>query len=447
MNVDYGIQIVEGLPGSGKSFFCIDRLLLPAITRAHRPVYTNLPVRWRVLRAFLYKRGGSKLAGLIRPLDAEGLIRFAERFDTRARLVESLKAQRVDHYRVDALADAQLGPTITDGEGLNWIPRGSVIIVDEAQKWFPMANQSREPLAFMRYLSMHRHAWHKLFFVTQERGRISKNIRAMADKFWVVRNKKEDCLAWGVRFKHVGLNAFGYAAYTADQLAGRTMETRPAENYVVFPTFPSKRWIFRLYDSFTQSGSVACAAKELEAIRKEVGVYDMEPATKEAGTRPGVVSAPVRRGRSFILSFLAFLAGAAAGFGVPRGPSPVVVPDGAVVIPQLSAISKQSAILGKTLVPVGESLDGWSVAAVDVNLGVALLERDGFVWLCAPNRKPERLGRSDIVAGAARYAMVASQGSNGPANPAKLAPGLGGGSVDAAESGRRLVIPTGRPSN
>lgn len=442
MNVDYGIQVIEGLPGSGKSFFCIDRLLLPAIMKAHRPVYTNLPVRWRVLRAFLYKRGGSKLAGLIRPLDADGLMRFAERFDTRARLVETLKAQRVEHYRVDALADEQLGPTITDGEGLNWIPRGSVIIVDEAQKWFPMAHQSKEPLAFMRYLSMHRHAWHKLFFVTQERGRISKNIRAMADKFWVVRNQKEDCLAWGIRFKHLGLNAFGYAAYTSDQLLGRTNETKPAENYVVFPTMPNKRWIFRLYDSFTQSGSVACAAKELEAIRKEVGVYDMETKPQSVP----VVSAPRKRSALF-LALLAFVGGGAVGFSFPKASSTVVVPDGSISVPQLSAVSKDAAVLGKTLVPVGESLDGWSVAAVDAGLGVALLERDGFVWVCSPNRKPERLGRTDIVAGAARFAMVTAQGSNGAPNSPNPAGRPGGGSIDAPESGRRLVIPSGRPTN
>ena len=59
--LDYGVEIIHGLMGSGKSFFAVRRAL-SMVEEARRPLYTNLPMKWAVVRKYLRLRGGSDLA-------------------------------------------------------------------------------------------------------------------------------------------------------------------------------------------------------------------------------------------------------------------------------------------------------------------------------------------------------------------------------------------------
>ena len=53
----FGIISVVGKPGAGKSYY-LTKKAIEAVTIHRRPVYTNLPIRWRVMWHWVAKRYG-----------------------------------------------------------------------------------------------------------------------------------------------------------------------------------------------------------------------------------------------------------------------------------------------------------------------------------------------------------------------------------------------------
>lgn len=442
---EYGVVVVEGLPGSGKSFIGV-KTLIELIISERRPVYTNLPIRFRVAREYLRNRGGDKLANLLRPLDREGFERFCERVAQFKAFREAARGslQYRSVMNEDALRErfcAEFGPDRTIGavgpgvdpaERINWVPPCSVIFIDEAHEWFPMQDQARDTTAFREYLARHRHLMHQVFFASQERGRISKSIRVMAGQYWLVRNMGEDRLAWGIKWKHLGIRPMGYAKYTGDQVERRSADNvRPIENFVVIPWLPSNRWIFRLYDSFTHVGSRRQIVKQVRRARVEAGLTEKgedEAAAVAAAEQARRERVPMfKRARRLVVraAVLVMVGGVAYGLGRGGGRGEAV----AVAAAEAAAAGPEPFVWpewrggGADYVRLG---DGARMKVGDVYGGRASLEYismrpaysvwvlDGVdVWMWKRGQAPGRVGSVEEVDRAARVALADGRGGGG----------------------------------
>lgn len=303
-SLDYGVEVIHGLMGAGKSYFAVRRCVR-VILETRRPLYTNLPLRFPVVRQYLRTKGGQECANLIRRLDERHWRAFLARQHEYAKFREALKKktpgdlepERLARYaaaigrapeqaaRAHAFTERNLsawyqsenGPHVIDGPDANWIPPTAVVVIDEVQHWHPMIRQSndkdREHL--QAYLTMIRHHLQWIWVITQDASRIAIEFRLLARYFWRVWDRGEDRLAWGVRFKHFGVHAMGYECATKDQLENKDPENaRPIARFTIIPSFPWNRTIFRLYSSHTNIGSARAMLRELARARHMAGLDD-----------------------------------------------------------------------------------------------------------------------------------------------------------------------------
>lgn len=377
-----GITVVEGPPGSGKSLRCVE-LVLGYVLDDLRPVYTNLPLRWRVWRRWLRARGGVELANLVRPISEDQFRRFLARANAKRRFIEEIKQEHGGSARyaeAERLFCEKFGPDIETGRDMNWIPAWSVIVIDEAHHWFSSAEQAarKETPDLLGYLTMHRHHVHECVFATQSKAQISVNIRRQASDFWTVRDIASIPVLFNLRPSQLGLRMLEYAQYNAVELAkDQNTEHAPAvKRYWVPPFLPQVAWKFRLYDSYTHAGSQAQLQKGLERVRERAGVAHLaapkEPEPEEAMGKPG------RWRKCFAFACVGLVAGAALGrliphraqqavpAQVPAVPVPLAPPVPAQVpaIPPgpkwvVSGVSGDSAFVGRVRVNKGASHDGY----------------------------------------------------------------------------------------
>ena len=314
-NIDYGLEIIEGLMGSGKSFMAVWRILR-AIFITRRPVYTNLPIKWKVFRKYLRIKGGEELANLIRPLDEKHWRAFLNRQHKYSLFREETHTLRPDELEPDQLRrlsaatgktqqalcnqhrifesqmklwfDSEHGIGVEEGPHADHIPLGSIIVIDEVQHWHPMSKQARDPDGdqLLAYLTMCRHHLHWIWVITQDRTRINIQFRLFASFVWFVRNRGEHKLAWGIRFKHLGLRGMGYEKYTKDQLeAINKDDLKPLQSFTVMAHRKKNQVIFRLYNSFTQAGSERRIKGQIRKARKESGLDESGYTEKEKQQR------------------------------------------------------------------------------------------------------------------------------------------------------------------
>ena len=300
----HGIEIIEGLPGSGKTFFAVKRVLR-VIREQKRPVYTNLPLRMKVVKARLRNIGGEELASLIRPLNehhwrsylrrhqeyTELLERHAkispadedEKFiqdlaEVTGRTPEAIRAQHSIHpNQMRAYFISKHGDDVYEGPEANEIPAFAVIVIDEVQNWHSMIDQSRDPdrQKLLQYISKHRHSLHWLWVITQDCRNISIEFRRQAHSIWKVMSLGDQQLAWGLKFKHLRINATLYKRYTHEQweMKDRNGDTN-AETFILYTKLPWLRKIYRYYEPFTNSGSKKQLEKQLQKARRKAGLSE-----------------------------------------------------------------------------------------------------------------------------------------------------------------------------
>lgn len=298
----FGLEIIEGLMGAGKSYYAVRRVC-QVIEETRRPVYTNLPMKWPVVRAYLRNRGGEELASLIHPLKETHWRNFLKRQHMHAQFREERGGRTPSQLNPEELNElaAATGKTperltrqtkIQSSQMWDWfhhvygedeyegtnadsIPLTAVIVIDEVQHWHPMLKQGKDPYSehLQAYLTMCRHHVHWVWVITQDRTRINILFRNLASSVWRVWNRGEDRLVWGIRFKHFGMRGMGYERYTKDQLEGRNSEdVKAVESFTVLSQLPRNRVYYRLYDSFTNVGSSRQIQKLLEQTRKKAGL-------------------------------------------------------------------------------------------------------------------------------------------------------------------------------
>jgi hypothetical protein len=281
---DYGVHIVEGVPGSGKSYVCV-QWVIQAILEQRRPVYTNLPIRFRVLRRYLKAVAGPEVASLLQRLTPEIFERFAKRgheYRTFRNDLISLARRRgetVPDEIIEQRWETEHGKNITDSEhpDCNWIPLGALVLYDEIQHHYPMKGQANEGSELLDYLTCHRHFCQQFIAVTQDKMNISNTIRKVCEYFWIVRNRRDDRLVFGLRFRHLRLLAFGYECWTKSALdAPHYSEAHaPCKQYTVYPLLSgSGRRIFKFYESFTAAGSIRRINEVIAQTRRRAGLTE-----------------------------------------------------------------------------------------------------------------------------------------------------------------------------
>lgn len=254
-----GITIVHGIPGSGKSYFAI-WLLLEQIIKERRPVYTNLPLRVKVFRAYLAVRMmNPRAAGYINLLTEKHTKNYTARF--------AAWEEAREKGGTDEDFQKEFGPHIETGPDANWLPFGSVVAIDEAHKWFASSRSaaSDDP-ALVAAVTMHRHMWHRLILLTQDPAQIGVIFRRNCDTYWKCTNIGRMPI---FAFVKVPINAFRWIEYPKEALDGNPQFAKPISAKFHCPAL-SSGFIFRLYSSHTHGGTTRQMMKHIDATREKV---------------------------------------------------------------------------------------------------------------------------------------------------------------------------------
>ena len=311
-----GIHIIHGLPRGGKTYYSVGRAL-DLILDERRPVYTNLPIRWRVMRRFLQVRGLSPALGnYIIPLTAEHFQTFVDRWAVWHAWQQDRKLQGHRAHIEDF--EREHGPNIWRGEGANWIAFGAAIIIDEAheQAWMPGKNiaEKTERAALHDYAAMHGHSFHHVMLVSQYAMDISHSWRARASRYIVCIDKSELPLFAGIRLPLKVLGVGEYPGVVARGNKPPDLESmEPLKQYTVTPAM-NGFLRFRLYNSHTHAGSPRRAMRQLADVRAQLdGEIDQEEKDQDMSKdqdKPTYVEVTKPRGkwgRRLRLAFVLFL--------------------------------------------------------------------------------------------------------------------------------------------
>lgn len=438
----FGLELYFGLMGSGKSFVATKRAI-DVVRQMRRPVYTNLPLKWLVIRTYLKNRGGPELANLLHPLTERHWRAFLARQNARAKFRTRYEKPRADGIPIFSPSDvtvlrdhaestgksfdavsvaaqqqayprqiellwiARAGPDVTGGDGANWIPPGAVIVIDEVQHWHPMSNQQNETPDLLAYITMLRHHQHWVWMLTQDYTRVNNNIRNLYHFIWTVWNRAEDRVVWGLRAGHLGLRAFAYKKQTREQFEGRSLESqKPSDFFTIFPWTPRNRVIFRFYRSFTNAGGEGMLKAGLEAARRADGVGGVEVFGKKKRKRFRVFWSVLRWIRRVVIAcvFLGLggvLGASVVGFGSSEVPGVDASTQEAapLVWPRWQGLMSDSVVLDGRRVRVGEVIaNGAQVMYYDRSRRSLVLGVGGDFWLWRFSEpRPIRVGAYEDV--------------------------------------------------
>jgi hypothetical protein len=245
--------------------------LLDWVLRDKRPVYTNLPLCWRVLRKYLEIKGGKECANLINELTEERFNKFIEGFGIRQKMIA--EAISAGSSRGKATRDWEL---LNEGFEEWWIPAGSIIAIDEAHHWYPnpaLSNVRKlEPPELMTYLTMHRHGQYLIVIATQAERQLSTTIKSLCSTRYIVKRwDRQPLWEGGFSLEFIGFPILRYEEYQGEE---DPEKTKPLKIFTRFPKLPYYQYIFRLYESFTHSGGRREAENAVKKQRLEAGIKD-----------------------------------------------------------------------------------------------------------------------------------------------------------------------------
>lgn len=264
----HGIDIWEGAPGSGKSYGAVDRLC-KAIIWLRRPVYTNLPLRMRVLRRYLVQKTGDAMAArYVQQVNRDHFYRFVKRNELFAEMQEQKTALGWPRGEIEREFERQHGPNLTHGERAQWFHPGSIFIFDEFHRWADQRFQKDEDPAFLTYATMHRHHIHWIMLLTQDRMQISLPWRRNMATLYHCSDKRRLPFMFGMKLP---MAAFAYEEYPGELVkdARDLKQVQPTNVDVIVPAF-SGGTIFRLYDSYTHMGGARRLQMKINEVRDQV---------------------------------------------------------------------------------------------------------------------------------------------------------------------------------
>ena len=264
INIKTGIEIWDGLPGSGKSYSSVDELI-KIIINERRPVYTNLPLKIKVIRKYLAVKAKSKTAAdYVQHLSRDHFERFIERNRIWTEFSEIMKAQGYGHGYTHRMFEQEYGAGIISGENADWIPTGSVLILDEFHRWADQRMQKAEDPAFLLYATMHRHHMHRIIIATQDAMQVSITWRRNSDQIVHHTDKRKLPFMFGLKLP---IPAFAREYWPKEYLDGKDRQgQKPTKTEVLIPSL-TDGMIWRFYDSFTHMGGARRLTRTLEKTR------------------------------------------------------------------------------------------------------------------------------------------------------------------------------------
>ena len=429
--MESGIYGVIGRPGSGKSYWCAKQILTHAALD-RRPVYTNIPIRLKRMRAYIVmKTDGDKrvrrtLSKLIRPtLTKQHFARFCERLSWISDRIEELKDDwegygDLDEDVSDELEEAfwkqaliesddEFGEPVYAGHRANWFPPGSVLFLDEVHKWFAAKNYRDEPKYVLDMTSMHRHLQLMVYVVTQRWMNASLSFRSMSTELVRCMNYARVPLLGPLRLHSWGLNLFRVGRCLPEDYDERNDELKIGKKDISFdfefPTF-NRGVYFRLYKSHVHGGSLADQAKELRDVRaKLVGsnlidqLEDKKNVTKKTDKRVAWLKYAMIFGVGMFVAML-FMKPEKEIVQVPvQAPSPkrhpmkMNTPKALQNAPpkvapvyeryKITGVVKSGAYIGTDFIRIGQRVNEFRLAKVDVQNGKTYWENksgDSLLW-------------------------------------------------------------------
>lgn len=445
------ITMIVGLTGSGKSYHCV-KWMIDFVVTERRPVYTNQPMRWKELHAWLEKKHGPEVANLIRPLTHRLFESFMERVTKQAAFLREFRedlasegsplleddearfeAEQVawrEHAGEDVYAN-RYGASFKEA---NSIPPTACILIDELHEWYPSKTyqaKDGESKWVLDFMTMHRHTMHKLIFATQRSMQVSHTIRNLAHTWYFVTNKRDQRLLWNIRFEHVAKwfpswkTIIGIRRYTAmdiDPSGAPKVGAKPVSDDAIFASFPHNLWVFGLYDSHSRLGSEAVIMKALAQVRAEAGLdpegrtpSEVAAAEARAKKEATLMHKTIRLFLMFIKRLTWAVALVAIGFGLAKftgrewnvmkteqaqkteSEAPTEPEDPYANWPTLDSITTSYARVGGSRVFTGSSYRGHTLQAISV-------AARGVLWLHDDTLSVQRVGdpRPTILGPAAR---------------------------------------------
>ncbi|MEM8494090.1 MAG: zonular occludens toxin domain-containing protein [Planctomycetota bacterium] len=394
VNLDTGIEIWDGQPGSGKSYGAVD-FLVKVILLQRRPVFTNLPLRYRVIRKYLTVKGKDAiLARYIRVVSREHFYRFVQRNQLLTEYAEIMKAEGWSHAKIEASFCEQEGEHVYRGTEANWFYPGSVFIFDEFHRWADQRVQKNEDPAFLNYATMHRHHLHWIILLTQDKMQVSIPWRRNCSKFIHCADKRRLPFMFGLKLP---IPAFAYEEYPAEMLDRGDFATAKPINVEVKIPWMNGSTLWRLYDSFTHMGGYRRLSNKLDAVRSAI---EDQPRT---ATETDDV--PKKRSKLALLwPLLALGLGVALAVQLlggcepasedlpeapptasppptvqevaPYRPTPALPPPERFE-PTVSIASRDFVVADGRTVHRGGQHQGWTLVGIEVSDGSTLWEKDG----------------------------------------------------------------------
>jgi len=433
--------MIVGEPGSGKSYYAVRRML-EVIVHLRRPVWTNLPLRWRVVRQYLTTRGGSQLASLIHPLTRGHFERFLSRFRARQSYVDEQRTGKGLSRRQAAASWIQhAGGDVWDGPTANWVPFGALIIVDECHHWTPNAAvrmSERESEDLLPFFTMHRHGSYWVWGITQAMRQVSQTWRSLTTEVHHVVNAGMRPMLLGVTPSHVGVRCLLRSSYSREAWNEGVPTMPPHERLLFFPSAPWRRWIFRLYDSFSHVASAREISESVEAVRCAAGVSPVRASHQEVR--------PMKR--SMLKSALVLCALAAGGaivfYGVSKLANRILHPGAEAAAKRVPAVEEPPKVVPPSLVlrgvvggrmvgskageyyAVGDECEGGIVTMVDPHAALGYVRRpDGVHWVYSVGAGARRLGTDEEIERLGRAVQARIAASRGVAGPERVTDGVG----------------------
>lgn len=292
---------------------------------------------------------------------------------------------------------------------------------------------------------MCRHHLHWIWVITQDRTRIDILFRNLAASVWRVWNRGEDRLAWGIRFKHLGLVGMGYQRYTKDQLEGRNPDdANPSESFTILTQLPRNKVYFRLYSSFTNIGSKRQIQKVIRRARVDAGLeedgttrhekHKREEQRMKYTQRPSLIKRIMRTTLQLVV--LVIVGTLAHAIGRATAPAPIVetIEDEQAIEPYnwpaFTGIAGNRPIFNNTPATVGDQVgDRGTLAYYNPDRRSAVLTADDAYWLFNyGDAVPQLVGAIDVVQAA--YRRLEQSEADGTS--VGDAPTISGGTVGVA---------------
>jgi zona occludens toxin (predicted ATPase) len=240
------VEIISGLPGGGKSFMALRRILR-ALTEG-RHVVTNVAIDSRRVAWYL-----SKFVALVH----RGKTTRYERAKKYHSLIHKLQDEDIRHFWDYAYGGGVLK---------------LFIVLDEIQLYFESEDYKRFPTDLKGYLAQHRKGADDLIFISQHTKNIDVHFRRMCAKYWHVNNTRGVPLLGFIRMPE---------AFRANCYFGESTKPLEGETFL-----PSKK-LFALYDSYKEydtsyaKRNTELLLKALDLRTKKLSGFDRELFIKE----------------------------------------------------------------------------------------------------------------------------------------------------------------------